>query len=118
MDTPEVIGNCWRRIRHAADGLIRQVPVQHIFQIFPCRRHTQNGSFPFVSNCGSPLVGGRGKQMEQCIERQLWEPRWEVASIKQSVESRENLEQPAMTTSQSYMFFLISSSEYHSDIFD
>ena len=30
------------------------------------RRGLCIGGFPFGSNCGSPLVGGRGKQMDQC----------------------------------------------------
>ena len=41
-------------------------------------------------------------QMEQCSQRQLWEPRWEVAVRVQSVASRE---QPDMMT----MFCSISS---------
>ena len=70
-------------------------------------------------------MGGRGKEMEQHSLRHLCEPRGEVTVGEQSVASRE---QPRLdpasncivpfASDMTTMFFSISSSGYHSNIYD
>ena len=85
----------WYRVRvkigHPAQQPPSRSPLRQPVTKTSSRRSFKD-AFPFGSNYECPLVGSRGKQMEQCGKGHQWDPWGEVAGR----------EQPNMTT----MFFL------------
>ena len=69
---------------------------RRISSMYICKRNN------LVMNCYFNSI------IEQCSERQLWEPRWEVTGREQIVASSEQLDM--------MIFFSFSSGGYHSNI--